>query len=218
MRQRLDGSVMPFESMRIETLDGLAQRLPRRDTILCLGNGPSSEDPRLANFEDPILFRVNWIWSERDWLNKPDLVLTGDPDLVALAKQPVVVFPTLEIGQPILRDHAERGHLPNSGYVFLSRFSPILADLSGAQIPTNGALMIALSVALRPKRIVIAGIDLYRHPQGKYPGAPDDSEGYTSQHSAEIDLALIDYALADFSGEATILSENLRNALASHRD
>lgn len=207
----------PLEAFRIKTLDGLRKRLAPRETILCLGNGPSSEDRRLAGHENATLFRVNWIWTERKWLDAPDLVLTGDPDLVHLAKHCVVAYPTRAIGEPILQDHSARGHLPNAGFVFLDRFNRPPADLSGPQIPTNGALMVALAVALRPRRIVVAGIDLYRHPQGKYPGAPDEPEGYTSQHSAEIDLDLIGRALAGFEGETEILSDNLRDALAARK-
>lgn len=203
----------PLERLGIETLDGLKRRLAPRDTILCLGNGPSSEDPRLLAEADATLFRVNWIWAERSWLDAPDLVLTGDPDLVRLDRQPVIVFPNRETGEPVLQDHLSRGCLPDAGFVLLDRFTPMLADLSGPQIPTNGALMVALAVALRPKRIVIAGIDLYRHPRGKYPGAPDEPVGYTSQHSVEIDLDLIGRALGAFEGETIILSENLHDAL-----
>ncbi len=205
----------PFAALRIKTLDELRARLTPRQTILCLGNGPSSEDNRLAGEEGASLFRVNWIWAERNWLDAPDMVFTGDPDLVRLKRQCIVAFPTRAIGEPILHNHAARGHMPDAGFTFLDRFTPSLADLSGPQIPTNGALMIALAAALRPRRIVIAGIDLYRHPQGKYPGALDEPEGYTSQHSAEIDLDLIGGALARFNGETEILSDNLREALAA---
>jgi hypothetical protein len=204
-----------FDALRITTLDELRARLAPRQTTLCLGNGPSSEDKRLAGVDGASLFRVNWIWAERDWLDAPDLVFTGDPDLVRLKKQCVVAFPTRAIGEPILHDHAARGYLPEAGFAFLDRFTPSLADLSGPQIPTNGALMIALAAALQPRRIVIAGIDLYRHPQGKYPGALDEPEGYASQHSAEIDLDLIGSALASFKGKTEILSDNLREALAA---
>ena len=61
--------------------------------------------------------------------------------------------------------------------------------------------------ALRPRRLVIAGIDLYRHPEGKYPGGADNEEGYAGQHRAEIDLDLIGRSLASFRGEVAILSD-----------
>jgi len=214
MPQSPDKPPAPFEALRIATLDELSARLAPRETIVCLGNGPSSEDRRLAGEDHASLFRVNWIWAERNWLDAPDLVFTGDPDFVRLTRQCIIVFPTREIGEPILEEYLARGHLPDAGFAFLDHFTPSLADLSGPRIPTNGALMIALAAKLRPRRIVIAGIDLYRHPKGKYPGAPDEAEGYTSQHSAAIDLALIGGALAGFDGTTEILSDNLREALA----
>ena len=42
----------------------LNDRLGRPTTILCLGNGPSSEDPRIPPEHD-CLFRVNWVWRKR---------------------------------------------------------------------------------------------------------------------------------------------------------
>jgi hypothetical protein len=203
----------PGREGEIASLAGLKERLGDGDTILCLGNGPSSEDPRLAAFPRAMLFRVNWIWLPRGFLAAPDAVFTADPDLVRLPKPPVVLFPTAAIGRPILAAHAAEGHHPAGGHAFLDRFAPRLADFSRPQYPTNGALMIALAAALAPRRMVIAGIDLYRHPAGKYPGGADNEEGYTAQHRAELDLALIGQSLDAFRGEALILSDNLRLAL-----
>ncbi|MBU0585342.1 MAG: hypothetical protein KKB66_06455 [Alphaproteobacteria bacterium] len=206
------------EDLRIGSLAELNARLEPRGTIICLGNGPSSEDSRLAGYRDATVFRVNWIWTERNWFGAPDMVFTSDPDLVRLPRQPVLAFPTAAIGEPILRDHLASGHLPSSGFVFFDHFDPSPAELGGAMIPTNGALMVALAAALRPRRIVIAGIDLYRHPKGKYPGAPDEPEGYARQHSADVDLGLIGCALAGHRGDTDILSDNLRDALNARKD
>jgi hypothetical protein len=87
-----------------------------------------------------------------------------------------------------------------------------LADFTQPVIPTNGALMVAIAAALQPKRIVIAGIDLYQHPAGRYPGDPG-AYGYASEHNAETDLAIIRRALDNCDCEAVILSDNLRQAL-----
>ncbi len=69
-------------------------------------------------------------------------------------------------------------------------------------VPTNGALMIAVAVALTPARLVISGIDLYSHPQGKYPGVADDPQGYDAAHSRETDIACIRDALWRHKGPA----------------
>lgn len=201
------------EPPAITTLGELKDRLDPFETILCLGNGPSSEDPRLAAWRGATLFRVNWIWAERDWFTAPDVVFTGDADIAGVAKQPIIVFPTTVLGTDILRAYAAGGHQPSAGVAFLDRFMPPLADLGQARIPTNGALMVAMAAALQPDRLVIAGIDLYRHPLGKYPGPADNLDGYTSQHSAATDLELIGRTLSAYRGEAIILSDNLRDAL-----
>ena len=197
----------------INSLNELNARLGRYETIICLGNGPSSEDPRLANYRGVILFRVNWNWTQRNWFRAPQMVFTGDRDLVQLPREPIVAYPTQEIGESILLDHETKGHHGRAGFIYFDRFTPSIADFSKPKIPTNGALMVALAAALRPRRLVVAGIDLYRHPQGKYAGPTDNSVGYTSQHSVEIDLDLIGRTMAEFDGEIIILSDNLRNAL-----
>ncbi len=200
-------------SLRIGTLDALKDRLGPCETILCLGNGPSSEDPRLAAWSDATLFRVNWIWAQRNWFTAPDVVFTADSEITDLPKQPMIVFPTGEAGADILRAYSDADHAPRAGFICLDSFDPPLAALDGPRIPTNGALMVALAAALQPRRLVIAGIDLYAHPRGKYAGPADNDEGYTSQHSAAVDLNVIGRALKSHEGEAIILSDNLRAAL-----
>ena len=107
---------------------------------------------------------------------------------------------------------------PARGYAFLDEFDPPPADLSGAVIPTNGALMIAVAAALRPKEIVIAGMDLYRHASGRYPGESGAVDGYAREHSRDVDLGLIRAALAGFDGKIVHLSDNLRKALGNSCD
>ena len=55
----------------IANLGTLRQRLGAPETILCLGNGPSSEDAGVADFADACLFRVNWTWRSRGLLARP---------------------------------------------------------------------------------------------------------------------------------------------------
>ncbi|HSI40148.1 MAG TPA: hypothetical protein VLA00_06320 [Xanthobacteraceae bacterium] len=198
----------------IASLAALKRRLGAPRAIVCLGNGPSSEDPRLVALANgAALFRVNWIWRARGVLIEPDLVFTVDPDLPGPGRRPVIVFPTAAVGQPILRRHAVRLRPPRAGYSFLDRFEPALADFAQPLIPTNGALMVALAAALQPDRLVIAGIDLYRHAHGRYPGDREAADGYAREHSAALDLAIIRAALDGFAGKAVILSDNLSAAL-----
>src|SRR3546814_15917135 len=45
-------------------------------------------------------------------------------------------------------------------------YEPRLRDVR----PTNGAIMLATAVALQPRHLVVAGVDLFNHPAGAYPG------------------------------------------------
>ena len=202
-----------FGGSRIVSPAALKSRLGNPGTIVCLGNGPSSQDRRLAGFHDAALFRVNWTWRGAGRLATPDVVFTADPDLPPAGRRPILVFPTAAAGQPILLRHLLRLRRASAGHVFLDAFDPPPADLSGFIIPTNGALMIAIAAALQPARLVIAGMDLYRHPQGRYPGDPHAIDGYSREHSMDMDLAVIGRALDGFGGEIVNFSDNLRAAL-----
>ena len=194
----------------VADIDELKHRLGTPKTILCLGNGPSSEDPRLADMPHDALFRVNWIWRARGFLIEPDMVFTADPDLPTGKKQPVVIFPNREIGLPLLSGYCRRFSPPKRGYGFFSDLFP--GPLQG-RLPTNGALMIAVAAALAPQRLVIAGMDLYAHEAGRYPGDDKAVDGYARQHDRQSDVALIRKALAGYSGETVIIGEPLRAAL-----
>lgn len=194
-------------------LGDLNQRLFVPQTILCLGNGPSSEDPRLKDIAYDALFRVNWIWRERRLFTSPHMVFTADFDLPSGSPQPIIGFPSHAAGLPILRHYCLRLHPPRRGYAFLDRLLPIAVTPARGATPTNGALMIAAAVALNPKRIIIAGIDLYEHGAGRYPGDLEAVDGYSREHDRARDLALIQSALASHGGETIIIGECLREAL-----
>jgi hypothetical protein len=66
---------------------------------------------------------------------------------------------------------------------------------------------------LAPRRIVIAGIDLYDHPAGKYPGVSDADNIYDDIHDRDVDLDVIRLALNGFAGEVVVLGERLQKAL-----
>src|SRR3546814_318572 len=62
---------------RYDDVPALREALGHPDTILCLGNGPSSEDPDVAKVRYDALFRVNSLWLKRGFLTTPDMVFTG---------------------------------------------------------------------------------------------------------------------------------------------
>lgn len=190
----------------------LKRRLATPASILCLGNGPSSEDPALKQVVADCVFRVNWIWRARGLLTEPDLVFTGDPDLPPPRRRPIVAFPRREEGVPILARQALRLRPPR-GHLFLADLPGFADALAREPIPTNGALMIAVAATLQPRRLVIAGVDLYAHPAGRYPGDTAALDGYSRQHGRERDLALIRAALAAYDGDVEIVGDALKQAL-----
>jgi hypothetical protein len=201
-----------FGSRRLASIAALGEALGSPETILCLGNGPSSEDPTLDRHADATLFRVNWTWRTRGKFSRPDAVFTADPDLPPDGPRPILVFPRAAGGRLVLAQHLLAFRSPRGGYLFLDELSPSIAEMTATVVPTNGALMIAVAAALEPRRLVIAGMDLYSHPDGRYPGS-GAVEGYARGHGADCDLELISHALAGFSGEVEILSPNLKTAL-----
>src|SRR3546814_13954878 len=68
---------------RIDDLDSLGEALGRPRTILCLRNGPSSEDPEIAGVQFDRLFRLNDLCVKRGLLSRPDMVFTGSQRAVA---------------------------------------------------------------------------------------------------------------------------------------
>jgi hypothetical protein len=215
--KRADQRLLPLAlsaagSHELPTLAALRQALGSPETILCLGNGPSSESPAVSAYAGATLFRVNWTWRERGMMASPDAVFTADPDLPPRGSRAILVFPRGGIARRVLLQHLMALRPARAGYLMLDRLRPQLTDLAAATIPTNGALMVAVAAALQPRRLVIAGLDLYRHPEGRYPGGAA-IDGYARGHSAACDLALIGEALAGFSGEVVILSPALAEAL-----
>lgn len=193
--------------------EALGKALKNPKAICCLGNGPTSENADLGQHAFDALFRVNYQWFGRGFLTDPDVIFTADPEAPPAGSRAVLVFPTREDANRILRGHATAGNsTPRRYAVFPELPSPVAAQTWPAQ-PTNGALMIAAAVALAPRSIVIAGIDLYDHPAGKYPGVDDADNVYDDIHDREVDLAVIRLALGGFPGAVTILSEQLRQAL-----
>lgn len=211
------GVVPPFVTRLagspVGDIDELKSRLGSPKTILCLGNGPSSEDPRLREMHHDALFRVNWIWRARGLLIEPEMVFTADPDLPAGKKQPIVIFPNRAAGLPILSGYCRRLAPPRRGYGFFDELLPGQFVSAEDRLPTNGALMIALAAALSPQRLIIAGMDLYAHKDGRYPGDDKAVDGYSRQHDRQSDLTLIRKALASYSGETVVIGEQLRAAL-----
>jgi 3-deoxy-D-manno-octulosonic-acid transferase len=207
-----------FTKRRIDDWDALKSRLHHPESILCLGNGPSSEDPQVMEIEHDCLMRVNWRWKLRGILTRPDIVFVGDAK--TLHKLPSCIFAFwniwLEYGM-LLRYFVTHGP-KRMEYITLERMSPIIQEPNWHARPSNGALMVVAGAALQPKRLIIAGIDLFLHPDGRYPGELRAYNQYAQTHLRIVDLAIIDRALKGYQGELIILSDILRNSLSELKE
>lgn len=196
---------------RFDSLEELRRELGDPQTILCLGNGPTSEDPAVGETPHDCLFRVNDLWLSRGFLTKPDMVFTGSKGTLSLVKGAIFGLYSIKsearlLVAPLLRPTVWRFRCAT-----IERFNLFLSEPRWAEVrPTNGAVMLATAVALQPARLVISGIDLFSHPAGSYPGDTTTPNAYTPGHNAESELAILLEALSLYQGELTILSPALR--------
>ncbi|HMB77349.1 MAG TPA: glycosyltransferase N-terminal domain-containing protein [Kiloniellaceae bacterium] len=196
---------------RYDSLADLDRALGSPKTILCLGNGPSSEDAQLKTLAHDCLFRVNHNWLERGFMTDAQMVFCGSK--VTLDRIPEAIFglQTLEserrlLGYLLLRILRGRA----ARFATLSRYDLFFTRPDWAHIrPTNGASMLAAAVALQPDRLIVSGIDLFSHPAGSYPGDSRTPNAYTPGHEPDSELALLLEALKAYRGELTILSDAL---------
>ena len=207
-----------WSTRRIDDWEVLRRRLGRPRVVLCLGNGPSSEDPRLSELGHDCLMRVNWRWRERALLTRPDMVFVGDADTIYKAPRCVFGLWNRSIESAMLLRHLVTRGPGRMEYVTLERLSPLIGGRVWPARPTNGALMIVAAAGLSPERLIISGMDLFRHPQGPYPGETLARNQYARAHSPQVDMAIIDLALRDYPGEVVILSDILRESLAQYRE
>lgn len=200
----------------IESLDALGAELKSPATILCLGNGPSSRDPALADVHYDALFRVNHLWLETPAHARPDVIFTGKKDTLSACRFPAIF--AFQTRQAAARIMLRSIHLARRiryctaeqlGCIDFAAFAPYK--------PTNGAVMIAVAAALRPRRLIVAGMDLFSDPRGAYAGATDTPNAYAVAHDREVEANAILEILAAFSGEVVIIGDVLKARWESFR-
>lgn len=201
---------------RLDNWEDLRRKLRSPKTILCLGNGPSSEDPRLFDMEYDALFRVNFRWLDRKMFNHPDMVFVGSPLTTSRISSCVFGFRTIAWESEMMLRHLlfDRS-LQRLVHFTYERVSPFLNDGAWPCAPTNGALMVATAVGLRPQRIILAGIDLFSDTRGRYPGDTMGENDYPQMHSRNVDVEVIARVLADYRGETVMLNDLLRDELST---
>lgn len=204
---------------RLDSWEALRKQLHYPDTILCLGNGPSSEDPRLFDFKYDALFRVNFRWQERGMFTEPDMVFVGSPLTTARVRSCVYGFRTIAWESEMMLRHLllDRS-LRRLVHFTYERVSPLLNDGAWPCAPTNGAVMVATAVGLRPRRLILAGIDLFSDARGRYPGDTVGENDYPQMHSRNVDVEVLARVLADYRGETVILNDLLREELSARLD
>lgn len=206
MRRLLSAKVV-----RIDSIADLREALGNPSTLLCLGNGPSSEGPGVAAVDHDCLFRVNYVWQSRGFLTEPDMVFTGSKATMTELEGPIFGLLSLKSEARLLLGSFLRPEFKRYRYATIERFGLYLSESRWEGIrPTNGATMLATAVALQPPRLVVSGIDLFSHPAGTYPGDKETPNAYTPGHEAESELALLLEALSRYKGELIILSPALQ--------
>lgn len=210
-------SVCRYKYDRIPTLEALRSALGDPECILCLGNGPSSEDPRLQQLNSNAVFRVNHKWLQRGYFTQADMIFTGSKSTVkAYRGESIFGFQTLASEEKML---AKCLWIPRKiRYACAESLGTVDFASFGVFRPTNGVIMLATAVALAPQKLVIAGIDLFQHPTGSYPGDASTPNAYTLGHDRDTEQRVILEILAQYRGELVIMSEVLDTKWREFRD
>src|SRR5690606_8822329 len=129
----------PWRIRRIESVEALRDVLGTPQRILCLGNGPSSEEPALAEIRYDRLFRVNDRWLDRGFLAKPDMVFTGSRKTLSRVRGAIFGLSSIDIEEMLLRKW-----LPYAPFRRLTYFTPERAGVlppkpAGASSPRTAS-------------------------------------------------------------------------------
>lgn len=206
----------PWRIRRIESVEALRDVLGTPQRILCLGNGPSSEEPALAEIRYDRLFRVNDRWLDRGFLAKPDMVFTGSRKTLSRVRGAIFGLSSIDIEEMLLRKW-----LPYAPFRRLTYFTPERAGVlppkpAGGVEPTNGVIMLATAVALQPRSLVVAGIDLFADPRGAYPGGDGTPNAYAAAHDRDSELQMILRILGGHRGELIVVGDVLKAHWEAH--
>lgn len=195
-----------------------AEALGRPQTILCLGNGPSSENPALFDMRYDALFRVNHRWLERGLFVAPDVVFTGGMPTLRAVRGAIFGLKTRNAEAKLA---AMRFFDPFAGrtrFFNVHDISPALGDFDwGVFRPTNGAAMLAAAVALEPARLIVAGIDLFQHAAGSYPSGTVTENAYAPGHSRDAECSFLMQLFDTCRGELIIIGDVLRTQWQTYR-
>jgi len=198
-------------------LEELTTALNHPDTIMCLGNGPSSEDKRLSKMTYDKLFRVNHSWRDRRLFQRPDVVFTGSKRSMRAVGDVIFGLQTENAERRLVATRFFSLYLKPTKFFNVSAISPRLIQFDWGNLrPTNGASMLAAAVALQPKKLIVAGMDLFQHPEGSYPGDTSTPNEFSPAHSLDAELRFLRELFDTYQGELVIISDILRDRLSQH--
>jgi hypothetical protein len=217
-RSRMAGAILDRRCHRLRNIDELAAHLSKPKTIMCLGNGPSSEDPALASMPHDALFRVNHSWKSRGFLAKPDIVFCGGKPTMRAIDDAVFGLQTESAAVALVSNRLFSPSLRRAVYFNANDMTDSLRDFAWGHLrPTNGASMLATAVALAPERLIVAGIDLFSDPAGSYPGDTATENAYSPGHSRDRELAFLLALLDLYRGDLAIVGAVLNEEWRRHR-
>ena len=196
---------------RLDSIDQLHQALGGPQTILCLGNGPSCEDPALEQYAYDSLFRVNYRWRSRGKFTRADVVFTGQKRTLFSVHPRLFAFQTRRAEVQLVTHQIFNPLCRRMTYVTLECLGVLEGEGWDLIRPTNGATMIATAVALRPRTLIIGGIDLFEDPAGAYPGDRATPNAYVAVHDAQAELQFVLATLRRFEGELIIVGDVLKH-------
>lgn len=203
---------------RTASLAQLREALGAPRTILCLGNGPSSEDPALSTLAYDALFRVNHSWLKRGLFTRPDVVFTGGKPTMRAVRGPIFGLQTQDAEERFAAIAALAPTFRAGRFFNVNDMTEALGAFAWGNLrPTNGASMLAVAVALQPSRLIVAGIDLFQHRDGPYPGDKSTPNDYSPGHSRDTELTFLLTLLSNYRGELVILGEVLRSEWEKYR-
>jgi hypothetical protein len=191
---------------RIASREALSTHLGQPHTIMCLGNGPSSADPRLAALPHDALFRVNHQWMQDGYMTKADVIFAGVKKSMRAAGPALIGVASGRKEQALLGTRLLTPWRGRLRYVVVEEITDLGEALNGPLRPTTGAVMLAAAIALAPRRLIVAGMDMFSDKAGAYPGRTQAVNAYTAAHDRDTDAAFIRAHLARYDGEIMTFS------------
>ena len=205
MRGPARGLFAPL-ARRIASRDALCARLNQPQVIMCLGNGPTSADPRLESLAHDALFRVNHQWMQDGYLTRADVLFAGVKRSMRAAGPTLVGVASRRKEEALLGARLLTPWRGRLSYVVVEDIADLGTSLQGHPRPTTGAVMLAAAIALAPRRLIVAGMDMFADKAGAYPGRTTAVNAYTAAHDRQTDERFIRTHLARFEGEIVTLS------------